>query len=392
MADIDPYETKAGVRYRVRYRRPDGSSTDKRGFRTKREAKAWSEDNEVSKRRGDWVDPSLGKTTVGDLAPKWLRSKAKLADSTRNRGEYSLNQQVLPHWEHVAVGEITRGMVQDWIDGMDMSASTVSKARDVLAQILDIAVRDQMVHKNPVRDKLITMPKPEDADPIFLTVDELWRLAEAAGDAGRDIVVTLGYTGLRFGELAAAKVRRWEPDKHRLRIAESVTDVSGSLSWTPGKTRKARTVVVPDHVAEILDRHAAGKHAGEQLFTTRDGAVLRRGNVRRDWWDAAVLEVWPPSDAEVKAAKREGRSAKPSLEVTPHDLRHTAASLAIRAGANVKVIQRMLGHASAKMTLDLYGHLYDDDLTAVADRMSLMVPAHILPTGTSENVVNLDAS
>jgi integrase len=52
--------------------------------------------------------------------------------------------------------------------------------------------------------------------------------------------------------------------------------------------------------------------------------------------------------------------------VTPHDLRHTAASLAVSAGANVKAVQRMLGHASAAMTLDVYADLFDDDLEAVA--------------------------
>ncbi len=56
-------------------------------------------------------------------------------------------------------------------------------------------------------------------------------------------------------------------------------------------------------------------------------------------------------------------------ELTPHELRHTAASLAVAAGANVKAVQRMLGHASAAMTLDVYSGLFDDDLDAVADRL-----------------------
>jgi hypothetical protein len=55
--------------------------------------------------------------------------------------------------------------------------------------------------------------------------------------------------------------------------------------------------------------------------------------------------------------------------LTPHALRHTAASLAIAAGANVKVVQTMLGHKSATMTLDLYGHLMADQLDQVADAM-----------------------
>ena len=53
-------------------------------------------------------------------------------------------------------------------------------------------------------------------------------------------------------------------------------------------------------------------------------------------------------------------------QLTPHDLRHTAASLAVSAGANVKAVQKMLGHASAAMTLDVYADLFDDDLDAVA--------------------------
>ncbi len=55
--------------------------------------------------------------------------------------------------------------------------------------------------------------------------------------------------------------------------------------------------------------------------------------------------------------------------ITPHQLRHTAASLAVSAGANVKAVQRLLGHKSAAMTLDVYSGLFDDDLDAVGKRM-----------------------
>ncbi len=56
--------------------------------------------------------------------------------------------------------------------------------------------------------------------------------------------------------------------------------------------------------------------------------------------------------------------------LTPHDLRHTAESLAMSAGANVEAVQRLLGHASAAMTLDIYSGLFDDDLDAVAERLN----------------------
>ena len=77
---------------------------------------------------------------------------------------------------------------------------------------------------------------------------------------------------------------------------------------------------------------------------------MRYPNFRRRDWDKAV-EAAGLGD----------------LDLTPHKLRHTAASLAITAGADVKVVQTMLGHKSAAMTLDVYGHLFPDRLDEVAD-------------------------
>lgn len=69
-------------------------------------------------------------------------------------------------------------------------------------------------------------------------------------------------------------------------------------------------------------------------------------------------------------------SATPEFPtVTPHDLRHTAASLAISAGANVKAVQTMLGHKSAAMTLDQYADLFPDDLEAVANALDVAAMA-----------------
>jgi hypothetical protein len=76
----------------------------------------------------------------------------------------------------------------------------------------------------------------------------------------------------------------------------------------------------------------------------------------------------------------------PFPTITPHDLRHTAASLAVSAGANVKAVQRMLGHAKAPMTLDVYADLFDSDLDDVAVNMDTAIRAAVYPlsTGGSE--------
>ncbi|SNR59397.1 Phage integrase family protein [Blastococcus mobilis] len=94
----------------------------------------------------------------------------------------------------------------------------------------------------------------------------------------------------------------------------------------------------------------AGKAPSDFVFAAEKGGVLHLRNFRRKSFDPAV-----------RAAGLD--------KLNPHALRHTAASLAIASGANVKVVQTMLGHQSATMTLDLYGHLLNDQLDEVADAM-----------------------
>jgi integrase len=94
-----------------------------------------------------------------------------------------------------------------------------------------------------------------------------------------------------------------------------------------------------------------GKAPGDLLFPSPGGGALRVRNMRRDWFDAAAKE-----------AGVEG--------LTPHELRHTAASLAVSAGASVLALQRMLGHDKPSTTLDVYSDLFDEDLDLVADRLA----------------------
>jgi len=106
-------------------------------------------------------------------------------------------------------------------------------------------------------------------------------------------------------------------------------------------------VPVPQFVLDELSIQCRGKAHGDLVFPGRDGGYLPRPKSSTGWFQAAV--------------KRAGIQ-----KITPHDLRHTCASLAVSAGVNVLALQRMLGHTSAAMTLDTYSDLFDDDLDAVA--------------------------
>jgi integrase len=91
---------------------------------------------------------------------------------------------------------------------------------------------------------------------------------------------------------------------------------------------------------------------------------MRGSNVRRRWWSQAVAaaELFPRKVGD-----------KVVYEFKLHELRHTAASLAIQAGANIKALQNMLGHESAGLTLDRYGHLYGSDVEAVGVAMNALL-------------------
>jgi hypothetical protein len=158
-------------------------------------------------------------------------------------------------------------------------------------------------------------------------------------------ILVLAYCGLRFGELAALRVRNVDPLRRRLQIEGSVTEVDGVMVFGTPKSHHCRSVPVPRSLVDALTAACIGKSPDDLVFTAPRGGVIILRNWRRRVFDPAL--------------------AKAGLDdITPHELRHTAASLAVAAGANVKAVQRMLGHASAAMTLDVYSGLFDGDLDA----------------------------
>jgi integrase len=134
----------------------------------------------------------------------------------------------------------------------------------------------------------------------------------------------LAFTGVRFGELTALRVARVDLARRRLHIAESASEVGGRLVWTTTKNHQSRSVPVPPGLIPDLARACEDKQPGDLVFTAPGGGPLRLGNWRTRVFDPAC-------------------AAAGIVGLTPHDLRHTAASLAIAAGANVKAVQRMPG-------------------------------------------------
>ena len=364
MAYIGSYQTARGKRYRVRYRTPEGSHTDRRGFKTKAEAKSFAAEVEVSKLKGEYVSPTSARATVGDLGEAWLdRQKGHLKPSGYAVMETAWRIRVKPRWGTTAIGSIRPTAVQSWLaelaqgteDAKAIRPATVKRAHHVLSQILADAVRDNLIAKNPAAGlKLARTTRKRHG---YLTHQQVGALAAAAGEHGT-MVRLLAYTGLRWGEVVGLRVRDLDLLRRRVAVHSNAVQSNGTIHVGTPKAHKQRTVPVPKFVVDHLTRQCEGRELDELLFG--DGTDhLRRPHPESGWFAKAV-------------------SASGIPRCTPHDLRHTAASLAVSAGANVKAVQRMLGHASAAMTLDVYADLFDDDLEAVADALDRAVSETVI--------------
>lgn len=368
MVNITSYGTKAGVRYRVRYRKPDGTQTDKRGFKRKKDAEAWAAEHVTTAKAQDtYIDPQGGNILVGDLYEQWMAMKRPLVKpNTIDTDERTWRTHVRDKWASRRIGSITRAEVQEWVSGIASrkSPSTTIKAYAMLKGICDMAVKDRRIARAPTDG--VTTPKRDRRKPKrYLTVEQLLAFAEAAGHAmnvpmeRRALVLLLGFCGLRWGEASAMRVRDIDFARNRIHVETNVTGRTGHKTETTPKNHEVRDVPMPHIVADALAGIIVGKDDDERVFVDPSGGPLRfqsasdaKGN--RTWWVSALR-----------------RAGLPLL--SPHDLRDTAASIAVSAGANVKALQRMLGHKSAAMTLDTYADLFDSDL----DDVAVMVDARI---------------
>ncbi|MCW2165104.1 Site-specific recombinase XerD [Microbacterium hydrothermale] len=360
---VTKYATAAGPRYRVRYRKPDMKQTDKRGFKTKREAEVFLASVTISKAVGDYIDPALSRVTVSQLAERWLSGKMPPAmkPSSYEPLEISWRVHVEPRWGKREIRSIVPSEVQEWVTGIGQpkgdqpgrSATVALRALGVLAGILDMAIDDGRMKRNPARGLKNVPKKPKrKAGRSYLSIDQVYALADEALHPG--LILVMVYCGLRWSEATALRVRHVNMVRRRVHVEENAVLVKNVVHVGSPKSYEFRYVPYPRVLDATLSNLCAGKGPDSLLFG--DGVThLRPPKTRDGWLDGAVARA---------------RKSDPSFpRITSHDLRHTAASIAVSSGANVKAVQHMLGHASAAETLDTYADLFPDDLEAVAERM-----------------------
>lgn len=353
MGSIEAYDTTKGRRYRVLYRRPDHLQTSKRGFRTKLDAQTFLASIEVDKATGRYVDPAKSRATVSAWMRRWLATRPDLRATTRTRVEGIIANYIDPELGRIPIGGLNRLRVQEWAAELPGSPETIRKVVNVLSGALQLAVDNGRLPSNPAVK--LKLPKRVRTIKRYLTHDQVAALAQAVGtrskgsEYGYDVLIlTLAYCGLRWGELSGLRVRDLDLAKRRLTVQQTVVADKGYQRVEPPKDYEHCSIPIPGFLVDALRDQTRGRSGDDPVFYgSRTKIWLRNHTFRNGWFDPAAAEIGLDG-------------------LTPHELRHTAASLAVSAGANVKAVQRMLGHASASITLDVYADLFDDDLDAVA--------------------------
>jgi len=358
-----------GKRWLARWVDHDGVERSK-SFDRKAEAQFHTTQVTTDLTVGTYVDTRRSATLFGPVAEEWFAAiKPSVKPSTAAGYRSLLDMTVLPKWEDVKLADIAHGDVQQWVTYLctdpaarlprtlnpkkrtevkPLSAARTVQAHRVLKQVLAYAIRTRRLAANPSDG--VTLPRIVHKEETALTHDQVHRLVSHAGDAA-PVMLTLAYSGLRFGELAALRVADVDFKRRRIVVSKAVSQVAGEgLVEDTTKTHQVRSVpILTKQVLEVLRAEVAGRNGDEYLFPAPDGGPMRNSYLK---WRF---------DKACAAAELAGVSIK--------TLRHTAGSLAIQSGASVVTVQRLLGHRNATTTMNVYSHMLPDDFDSLADAM-----------------------
>ncbi|MDV7246765.1 MULTISPECIES: tyrosine-type recombinase/integrase [Rhodococcus] len=408
----------------------DGGKRRSKTFGTKTAAKKFLDGIQADRNRGDYIDPSDSKRTYREVAELWIGSR-NLRPKTAQSYRTILEQRIYPTFAERPIGSITTMDLVAWVTdlslhgkrvghnnkgpadpsnkraardaryreragktpiGKPLAPGTVHNAVRVMRQVLDAAVRARYLRGNPAhgltRDDLPKAHRDTTSTP-YLSAAQVERLAvameETSGDHALALLVRFAaQSGMRAGECCGLRWENVDLLRGRITVSESISSLSdGDWTVVPPKNGKTRVVPVPPALRDALNALAT-ERSSHGAFTPE-------------------LYVWPGPATEEAAFGTEpmmwGRDfylpywklavAKAGLPgaLRFHDLRHTCAALLIAANVPAKAIQVHLGHSSFKITMDTYGHLYEDASDTVANAMDAAFTAQATAEPTNVRAI-----
>jgi integrase len=320
--------------WRARYR-DDAGKEHARHFERRTDAQRWIDDQTAKLVAGTHIAPRQARVTVGEWCDTWLDGYRGKRASTVRQAEVHI-ARIRPAFGDMQLGAVRPSHVRTWVAQLSaegLADSYVYALHRRLSQIFDDAVHDGLVPRSPCSRR--TSPKAGKQRAYVATTDQVWALHDAMPEHLRPAVLLGAFAGLRVAEACGLRVS--DVDFMRGIVSPTV-----QYPAEPLKSEMSQTPVpIPQSLALELSAHVARWEAGTVL-------VNELGRQLGPW-----------------ALERAIRSARTKVPGLPpgfryHDLRHYFASLLIASGADVKVVQARLRHASATTTLNTYGHLWPD--------------------------------
>ncbi|MGH3484753.1 MAG: tyrosine-type recombinase/integrase [Nocardioidaceae bacterium] len=324
--------------YQASYAAPDGQRlTAPTTFARKAEAERFLSEVELNMHAGRWADPRRGQISVEQWAAQWMRSATHLKPKTRVSYESLVRRLIVPRLGRTPLSDLRPMRIREWVADLSrdgLSPSRIRQGYRLLSQMMTTAQLDGLIVTSPCVG--VRLPRLPEHEPTILTPAEVDKLAGEMPSPYDVFTLTLAYTGARFGEVAALRVRYVDLDRGLVTIAASLSDANGHLSFQEPKSHQHRMVTIPVFLVELL-RELLGERPGPDalVFTSPDGLPMRHGNFLR--------RVWQPACA---AANLPG--------VTPHDLRASHASWLYDQGWSAVEIAARLGHSKATVTTKHY--------------------------------------
>jgi len=345
-----------------------------------------------SNRQGRLAAPT--GLTLGKYLDDWLevRVRPHRAPKTYQQRKWAIETHILPTLGKKRLDRLTRRDVQGLVSALathPVQSRAKSKGEDapkadseptrrilgrrtlevvvaVLHASYEDAIRDGIATQNPAT--YIDLPPAPRKAPEFLTPDQVGKLnGKLDGSSIRELIRFMIATGARLGEATGIRWTDVDLDKGFVRICGQLQRIAGKLEYRPvTKTNQDRTPTLPHWLVDDLKSLRA-----KQLIdghTDPDGIAFLNPFGRR--LDAKYV---------YKELARLCHAAK-IPPVSPHKLRHTAATLALMETGDLHGVQKMLGHQQVALTSNLYGHATAERLRPITDALGKLIAPNLEPT------------
>jgi integrase len=367
-----------GKRWKARYLDPDGRQRSK-AFARKADADRFLTEIEHSKIAGSYLDPDAGRVTLRSRVPLWLEGLT-CDSTTRHHIAGRVNRHVLPRLGDKRLDVLARSpsAVQAWVAGLPVGASYAQQILADLASILDAAVADGLIPRNPCRTAVVKAPRVVARKLVPWTREQVATVREGLPGRYRAMVDCGAALGLRQGEIFGLALGDVDWLKRRVHVRQQVKlELAVRPVFAPPKGGKDRLVPLPSQAALALGAHIE-QHPPREitlpwlttggkprtlplLFTGIKGGPVSRDRFNRDLWRPARRQAGIP----------DGKDAG------MHQLRHHYASVLLAGGIDIRKLADYLGHHDPGFTLRVYAHLMPDD----EDRALRLIEAALEPSG-----------